>query len=406
MLTSYQVSYSAQVIPMPDVRQPFEFRHLEPVIKEYESALRITLHLHRPFRAYSKPREEPGFHLHLSALPGRFPWMSLMRDIPMTGLAIAFGHPLREGARHALTLPGRMGKGIALRDDEGKALAYLQRRNIFILFDVLGQTEDLAPLLLRLLLDRALELMSTDLAAQSGLHPDRIPSILVGLQRTTEVQESSWREKRRVLARSQFQEGRWELIGGEIGFLENEIRSTEEALEIASLRLTAETRHLETCRRRLRHLKGEVVKDDADVVRELDHLSGHPDVADVTTSSAGLRIITRPIRAEHGGKLYSLGTFQIDLLYNGEITIHNLTGRHGYYDHPHIWNGRPCLGNIRQGLAKLIGELQLATACEVIVDFLKTINSKDWHISIEHWREISHTAHPACFSSGASKAVQ
>lgn len=390
---------------MSAVRQLSEVP-LEPVIKEYESALRVTLHMHRPFRASSKPRADPGFHLHLFALPRQFPWTFLKGDSPMIGLPIVFGHPLREGARQALTLPGRLQKGIAVRDNDGRALAYLHHRNIFILFDLAGQSEGLAALLLRLLLDRALELMSADLAAQSGLHPDRIPSILVGLQRTTEVQESSWREKRRALAQSQFQEGKWELIGGEIGFLETEIRSTEEALEIASLRLTAETRHLETCRRRLRHLKGEVVKDDADVIRELDCLSGLADVADVTALPAGLRIITRPIRAEHGGKLYSLGTFQIDLLYNGEITIHNLSSRHGYYDHPHIWNGKPCLGNIRQGLAKLIGELQLATACEVILDFLKTINSKDWHISVEHWREIMPAEHPASLSPHPLKAVR
>lgn len=383
---------------MADVRQLSEVPHLEPVIKEYESALRIALYLHRPFRASSKPREDPGFHLHLFALPRQFPWMLLMGENSMIGLPIVFGHPLREGARQALTLPGRLQKGVTLRDNEGRALAYLHRRNIFILFDLAGQSEELAPLFLRLLLDRALQIMSTELMAQSGLHPDRLEFILAGLRRTTEIQESAYRERRRALVRSQLQEGRWEQIGGEISFLETEIRSTEEALDVASLQLTAETRHLQACRRRLRHLRGELVKDEADAGHELDHLSGLADVADVTALPAGLRIITRPIRAEHNRKRYSLGTFQIDLLYNGEITIHNLTSRHGYYDHPHIWNGKPCLGNIRQGLAKLIGELQLATASEIILDFLKTTNSKNWHISIEHWREVPPAEHPASLS--------
>ena len=391
---------------MSGATQLSEFPHLEPVIKEYESALRVALHLHRPFRASSKPREDPGFHLHLFALPRRFLWLSLIAETPVIGLPIVLGHPLREGARQALTLPRRIGKGVALRDDEGKALVYLHRRNIFILFDLAGQAEELAPLLLRLLLDRALELMIADLVAQSGLHPDRLQSALAGLQRTTEVQEWASREKRRALARSQFREGRWERIGDEIRFLETEVRSTEEALEAASLRLTAEARHLQACRRRLRQLRGEMIKDEADVTRELDRLSGLLDVTDVTALPAGLRIMTRPIRAEHAGKGYSLGAFQIDLLYNGEITIQNLTSRHGYYDHPHIWNGKPCFGNIRQGLAKLIGEYQLAAASEVILDFLKTINPKDWHTSIEHWREASDVEHPAALLPSALKAVR
>ena len=390
---------------MSGAAQLSEFLHLEPVIKEYESALRIPLHLHRPFRASSKPSEDPGFHLHLFALPRRFLWLSLIAETPLIGLPVVFGHPLREGARQALTLPRRIGKGIALRDDEGKALAYLHRRNFFILFDLAGQAEQLAPLLLRLLLDRALELMIADLVAQSGLHPDRIQSALTGLQRTTEAQEWASRERRSALARSQFREGRWGRVGDEIRFLETEVRSTEEALEAASLRLTAEARHLQACRRRLRQLRGEMIKDEADVAREMDRLSGLLDVADVTASPAGLRIITRLIRAEYAGKLYSLGAFQIDLLYNGEITIQNLTSRHGYYDHPHIWNGKACFGNTRQGLAKLIGEYQLAAASEVILDFLRTINPKDWHTSIEHWREISDGEDPVAISPSALKPV-
>jgi len=390
---------------MTDQGQACGFPHLEPVIKEYESALRVPLHLHRPFRFFSKPRGEPGFHLHLFALLKQFPWMSWMGETPMTGLPIAFGHPLREGARQVLMLPGRMGKGIALRDDEGNALACLHHRNIFILFDLAGQAEELAPLLLRLLLDRSLKLMSADLVAQSGLHPDRVEFILVGLRRTTGMQESAWREKRRDFARRQFQDGRWAQIGGEISFLETEIRPTEEALEIASRQITAETRHLQEYRRRLRHLRGELINDEAHLVRELDLLSKHPDVADVTASPSGLRVITRRIRAAHGGKQFSLGAFQIDLLYNGEITIYNVTSRHGYYDHPHIWNGKPCLGNVRQGLAKLIGEYQLAAASEVVIDFLKTINPKDWHTSIEHWREISDTEDSAALSPGTLKPI-
>ncbi|MBI3780419.1 MAG: hypothetical protein HY278_05085 [candidate division NC10 bacterium] len=390
---------------MSDAPRLFGFPHLEPVIKEYESALGIALHLHRPFRFFSKPRGEPGFHLHLFALPKQFPWMSWMGETPMTGLPIAFGHPLREGARQVLIIPRRMGKGIALRDDEGNALAYLHPRNVFILFDLAGQGEELAPLLLRLLLDRSLKLMSADLVAQNGLHPDRVEFILVGLRRTTGMQEWDWREKRRVLARRQFQDRRWAQIGGEIGFLETEIRSTEEALEIAALQITAETRHLQEYRRRLRHLRGELINDEADLVRDLDLLSKCPDVADVTASPTGLRVITRRIQAAQGGKQFSLGAFQIDLLYNGEITIYNLTSRHGYYDHPHIWNGKPCLGNVRQGLAKLIGEYQLAAASEVVIDFLKTINPKDWHTSIEHWREISDTEDPAAPSPGILKPI-
>jgi hypothetical protein len=139
-------------IRMSDLRQLSEVPHLEPVIKEYESAFRIALHLHRPSRARSKPRDDPGLHVHLFALPSRFPLMAFMGETRMFVLPMAFGLTLREGARQALTLPNRMKKGTVLRDDEGNALAYLHQRNIFILLDVIGQAKDRAPLLLRRLL--------------------------------------------------------------------------------------------------------------------------------------------------------------------------------------------------------------------------------------------------------------
>ena len=391
---------------MSNLRLPHEYPHLEPMIKEYESALRVTLRLHRPSRARSKPREEPGVHVHLFALPSRFPLMAFMSENRMFVLPMAFGHILQEGSRQALTLPDRMKKGTVLRDDEGKALAYLQQRNIFILFDLAGQTEDLAPLLLRQLLDRSFELMIADLAAQSGLHPERLRLILAGLRRTTELQESSWRQTRRASVIGQFKEGRGERIADEMGFLESEIRSTEETLNAASRRITAETRHLHACRRRLGQLRGELDEGEADLARELDRLSELPEVAEITAFPAGLRMITRRLEVEHRGKQYALGSFQVDLLYNGDITIHNLTSRHGFYDHPHVWDGTPCLGNVREGLAKLIGEFQLAAASEVIVDFLKTINHKDWHISIEHWGTIPDEGRPASLPPGAPKLVR
>ena len=388
---------------MSNLRLPHEYPRLEPVIKEYESALRIALHLHRPSRARSKPREEPGVHVHFFALPSRFPMTAFMGENRMFVLPMAFGHLLQEGSRQALTLPNRMKKGTPLRDDEGTALAYLQQRNIFILFDLAGQTEDLAPLLLRQLLDRSFELMIADLAAQSGLHPERLRLILLGLRRTTELQGSNWRQTRRASVLSEFQEGRCERIVDEVGFLESEIRSTEETLDAASRRITAETRHLHACRRRLGQLRGELDEGESDLARELDRLSELPEVAGTTAFPAGLRMITRPLQVEHGGRLYALGSFQVDLLYNGDITIHNLTSRHGFYDHPHVWDGTPCLGNVREGLAKLIGEFQLVAASEVILDFLKTINQKDWHISIDHWGKIPEGGHPASFPAGAAK---
>jgi hypothetical protein len=388
---------------MSTMSEPSLLDQIDLVTNAYRSALGVPISVHRPCRAYSRPSQAPGIHLHLFALPRRLPWLALPGEPDMTPMPTAFGHVLRESARLGLALPARLGRGTALRDEEGRALAYLDQRNIFVLFDLLGQHAALALLLLRQLLDRSLELMVPDVAAQSGVHPERVREILAALRRATGLQESRWREQQAALARRQFLEARSEQLEEEIRFLEQEIRSSEEALEAASLRLTAETRHLQACRRRLRALKGEGGHEELDAARELEHLSSLPEILEVSTWPEGLRVITRPITVEHAGKLHALGTFQIELSYSGKVSIRNLTSRHGYYDHPHIWDGHPCLGNIREGLAKLIGELQLAAAAELLLDFLKTINPKDWYISIEHWREVPAKGWPSALDRSPHK---
>jgi len=78
----------------------------------------------------------------------------------------------------------------------------------------------------------------------------------------------------------------------------------------------------------------------------------------------------------------------MEISFAGDIRIHNLTDALGAYDHPHIYQGRPCLGNIREGIAKMIGEYQFVVTVYVLLDFLKTVNTKDWRIPIAYWQEV------------------
>jgi hypothetical protein len=90
---------------------------------------------------------------------------------------------------------------------------------------------------------------------------------------------------------------------------------------------------------------------------------------------------------EHDGRLYRLGRFQVDLSVDGDVRIANLTVRVGEDDHPHVHRGRPRLTNVREGLAKLLGEGQLPEALEVVIDFLKTVRPGDWRTPVWAWPE-------------------
>ena len=78
----------------------------------------------------------------------------------------------------------------------------------------------------------------------------------------------------------------------------------------------------------------------------------------------------------------------MDLRFNGEVTIKNLTRLHGYYDHPHVWNAKPCLGNIGQSVLKLVSKFQWVAAMQLLLEYLKSVNPKGWYAPIDHWEEL------------------
>jgi uncharacterized protein (DUF433 family) len=95
--------------------------------------------------------------------------------------------------------------------------------------------------------------------------------------------------------------------------------------------------------------------------------------------------ITQPLEAECVGQRFRLGAFRVEVHFEGEVRITNLTEPRGLYDHPHVRHGRPCLGNAREGVAKLIGEYEFAAAAQVLLDFLQTVNPQDWRIPVFYW---------------------
>jgi hypothetical protein len=122
--------------------------------------------------------------------------------------------------------------------------------------------------------------------------------------------------------------------------------------------------------------------------RDIDALLGIPEVRGVEVLRDRLCVLTDTIDTVVAGKRYRLGRFRVDLLYNAEVTIRNLTRPYGYYDHPHVWNAKPCLGNIGPSVLKLASEFQWVAATELLLEYLKTVNPKEWYTPIEHWEEL------------------
>ena len=357
----------------------------EAVAHEYAQALGFPIALHSPSWGYGRPRRDGQLHVHLHALPVRPFRLALLSKTSTVRLPVVLGHRLVEGSRAAYAPPGRLSQGVTLTDEDGSPVLHLLLNNVYILFDLARQPEALARLLLRKGLDLALPRLQDWAVEVAAVPAPRFKVLLNRLGRDTAQEEAAFRERARVRARETYGEQLRRSLEEESAFLGEEIRATEHTQEELSCRLTQEARHLAACRRRLRVLHGEAEQSPR-AADDLARLQEMESIREVEAYAGGVRLITRPIDVAHGGVRYRLGSFQIDLAETGAIRVRNLTDPYGYYDHPHVWDGRPCLGNVREGVAKLVGEYQWVAAAEVLLDFLRTLTPQDWYVPVTHWK--------------------
>ena len=361
---------------------------LEAVTCDYAETLHLPIALHYPAGGYSRRRLDGQFHVHLHAVPVWPFWLQLSSRRSTVRLLAVFGHPLVEGSRNAYAPPGRrLAQGVSLTDQDGRAVLCLLFNNLYILFDLARQPEPLARVLLRKSLDLALPHLQAWISEVATVPPPRLKVLLNRLHRETALEEARLRESCRARVRETYAEQLRRSLQEETRFLEEELRATEHAAEELSCRLTHETRHLAAVRGRLRVLKGETAQSvrAADELARLQEMQG---IRDVEVYAGGVRLLTTPIEVSHNGIRYRLGSFQIDLAETGTIRVRNLTDAYGLYDHPHVWDGRPCLGNIREGVAKLLAEYQWVAAAEVLLDFLRTVTPQDWYVPVTHWKAV------------------
>lgn len=359
---------------------------LEPTLRDYAERLKVGFRLTIPPLHYAKPEARELCSIHLFSLPTRPLLFNLWPRVPLVRFPFAFGYPLTEKAQRAFAAGAHLGRGRILFDEEGRAVAELSGGNLYVLFDLLGQEEELIPLLLRRVLDLGLPLMPEVLSKLSPHGPERLKVVLEQLRKETEAEELRLKLERQARARRLYLEECRGRLEEEIRFLEREIDFIEAALEEYSRRITAETRRLAEYRRKLDALKGQ--GEELSHLEEFDRLAQLPGVREVKVQDGLVSVLTDTIYADYGRRRFRLGSFKIDIHFNGDLRIKNLTDPLGAYDHPHIHQARPCLGNIREGVAKLIGEFQLAAVTAVLIDFLKTVNPSDWRVPILYWKEV------------------
>lgn len=359
---------------------------IRAVISRYATILDIPMSFRIAANCYSPPAAGGAVHVHAFALPTLPVFLGVWSRVSLVQLPTVYGIPLLEGLCRALEPRTQFGRGVPLVDGDGRLVGEYLGTNLYCLFDLLGQEGAWVPVLLRRHLDLGLPRVVLALTTERGVPAHEVEDRLRLLRDETQALACARRLAHRKVARQAYIGACRERLVEEIRFLEAEIAILEEGVEEMARRIATDTRRLREGRRRLR-LSDEWQDPLEAVGQELERLRALPEVCDAHREDGRIRLTTGPILAGHEGRRYSLGRFQVDLSFNGDVRVVNLTNRVGPFDHPHVHAGRPCLGGVREGMAKLLGEFQLAAAAEVLIDFLKTVNPAEWRLPVFHWPE-------------------
>jgi len=360
---------------------------LSPVLAEYAEALGVPVRIEVPRRRVARPRGRRGWTLHPFALPGRPGWLGLGSKVRPAAFAAVCGYPLSPGRRVAWSVPdlGRWGR--PLRDGEGQTVGLLLGTDVYLLFDLLGQEAAMARLVGRAVLDLSLEAGYSYLLTVTGLGPATLETRLRRLRQATEVEglgaSALWRAHRAGEG-----EGTGADAGAEIGALAGELQELELNVRTSGRQMRDLERRLFTAQRRLAELRQHQTSPDT-LGRDFDRIAALPGVAEVGVGDGALQVLTDPIVVEYGFRRYRLGRYRLDLHFDGRLFVRNLTDRFETYDHPHVENGRPCLGNIQEWVQRLLGQREFAAASELLLHYLKTVNPADWRKAVTFWTEVS-----------------
>lgn len=355
---------------------------LSPILDEYAEALGVPVRLEVPRRRVVRPRGRRGWWLRPFALPGRPGWLGLGPQVrPKTFLAVC-GYPLTPDRRTGWSVSAHSGWGRALQDGEGQTVGLLLGTDVYLLFDLLGQEPELARILVRAVLDLSLEGGRAFLPVLTGLGPATLEVRLRRLRQATEVEAL----RASALWRARTPEQR-ETPEGEAEALAHELDELGLSLRASGRQMRDLERRLRTAERRLSELEQPQVSAEA-LARDFDRIATLPGVSDLEVSDGAVRVFTDTIVIEYASRRYRLGRFRLDLHFDGRVSLRNLTGRYETYDHPHVDNGRPCLGNIQEWIQRLLAQREFAAASEVLLQYLRTVNPADWRKAVTFWPEV------------------
>lgn len=176
----------------------------------------------------------------------------------------------------------------------------------------------------------------------------------------------------------------------EVGRAEQEVAVLRHRVDSLSDELLEASRSLHAARLRCSALEA-ARKDEVRRLREdFDSLVRLPMVRGVEVEEGQVCVLTDRVVLSHAGRRYLIGEFVLQLDPRDGIVIRNVSNtiRRGGWEHPHVQGGLPCLGNLRDGLLKLLGERELVPLTSMLIQFLQSYEPATAYCSVDSWQEV------------------
>jgi hypothetical protein len=190
-------------------------------------------------------------------------------------------------------------------------------------------------------------------------------------------------------ARKQFINGCTSLIDINVASMERTVEKCDRELNVCNQAIVNYSRERDLTLQKLEPLKTSRDKREEWADKEYDALCAIPHIKNVEMEGTTLRLFTDNIQITYKDQIYNMGQYKIEIYTDGSnegVRVFNLTKERNGLQHPHIQrNGHCCLGNISQGVAKLVSEYEYTVLAQLIVNYLETYNPISEYGSIRMW---------------------
>lgn len=344
---------------------------IEPVLQEYAEIMELDIVASNPHGNQSTPRsEERKLFLRFYSAPS-------VND--QVSRPYAFGIRMTDGQNDGVSASG---EGILISDDQDTSIAEVTIGTLYVLFDLPHGPN--AGKLMRAIMERYMLLQMN-------------PEELERWQAEAAERERQKTEKERKESKAAYVRE----CGRRLGRIREEtkkgIRDTENSLEAASRQIVELTRRLENLRLKQAQIEESNKAMEEKFSEEYEKLLQVPKVRRVKVADGIVSVFTDTVFLEHDGKTWELGDYRIDIYTNGTLKIVNTRVRElsssERFHHPHVFErdgSNVCLGNIRDGVMRLIGMYEYSVAAQILVEFLHTMTRSSQYIGhlYNYWKPL------------------